>query len=174
MTSSVQKRECMHDFLHFRYLFFLKKQLFHFVFLVNANLVEKVNFREAFPWINKFCACIYWIFRDRLRPLPLNNTYFTWQKNEIMGAILGTAGCAASVACCCTSTAAGLCCSACPSCRNSTSSRIMYSIFLLLTTIISCVMLSPKVEEQLEKISWLCEKVWKLLIRYLFSLGIAG
>ncbi|XP_065663305.1 probable serine incorporator [Hydra vulgaris] len=78
-----------------------------------------------------------------------------------MGAVLGTASCAASIACCCGSAACSLCCSACPSCKNSTSTRIVYSIFLLFTTIISCIMLVPKVEDQLQKINWLCEKAAK-------------
>lgn len=72
-----------------------------------------------------------------------------------MGAILGTAGC---VACCCGSAACSLCCSACPSCKNSTSTRIVYSLFLLFTTIVSCIMLSDKVEDQLKKIDWFCKK----------------
>ncbi|XP_065664475.1 probable serine incorporator isoform X3 [Hydra vulgaris] len=78
-----------------------------------------------------------------------------------MGAVLGTASCAASIACCCGSAACRLCCSACPSCKNSTSTRIVYSIFLLFTTIISCIMLVPKVEDQLQKINWLCGKAAK-------------
>jgi len=49
----------------------------------------------------------------------------------------------ASMACCCGSTACSLCCAACPSCKNSTSSRIMYAIILLLTMIVSCVLLAP-------------------------------
>lgn len=71
-----------------------------------------------------------------------------------MGCIIS----AASLACCCGSTACGLCCSCLPSCNNSTSTRIVYSLFLLFTTIISCIMLSPSVEKQLQKVDWLCGK----------------
>lgn len=63
-----------------------------------------------------------------------------------------------SLACCCGSAACSLCCSACPSCRNSTSTRIMYAVMLLLSTIVSCIMLSPKIETLLEKVPQLCEK----------------
>lgn len=68
-----------------------------------------------------------------------------------MGGVLAalTAG---QLACCCGSAACSLCCAACPSCKNSTSSRIMYALMLLLTTVVSCIMLSPKLEEQLEKV----------------------
>ncbi|XP_077517887.1 serine incorporator TMS1 isoform X2 [Amblyomma americanum] len=62
-----------------------------------------------------------------------------------------------SLACCCGSAACSLCCSACPSCRNSTSSRIMYALMLLLTTVVACIMLSPKIEQLLEKVPQLCE-----------------
>ena len=86
-------------------------------------------------------------------------SYLNSFEEIIMGAVLGTASLAASLACCCGSAAVSLCCSACPSCKNSTSARIMYSIMLLFTTIISCVMLSPKVEHLLQKLNWLCEKV---------------
>lgn len=63
---------------------------------------------------------------------------------------------AASLACCCGSAACSLCCSCLPSCNNSTSTRIVYSIFLLFTTVISCIMLSPSVEKQLDKLHWIC------------------
>lgn len=62
-----------------------------------------------------------------------------------------------SLACCCGSAACSLCCSACPSCRNSTSTRIMYALMLLMTTVVACIMLSPKVEQLLEKVPQLCE-----------------
>lgn len=72
-----------------------------------------------------------------------------------MGAVLGalTVG---QLACCCGSAACSLCCSACPSCKNSTSTRIMYAIMLLLTTIVSCIMLSDGLKDKLEKLPF-CE-----------------
>ena len=73
-----------------------------------------------------------------------------------MGAILSLGGCAASMACCFTSTAVSCCCNNGPGCKNSTSARIMYGIFLLLGTIVAAIMLSPGLAEKLEKIPWLC------------------
>lgn len=64
-----------------------------------------------------------------------------------------------SVACCFCSSAAGLCCSCLPSCKSSTSSRIMYALFLLIGTIISCIMLAPGLENTLNKIPALCSTV---------------
>lgn len=68
-----------------------------------------------------------------------------------MGAVLGalTVG---QLACCCGSAACSLCCSACPSCKNSTSTRIMYALMLLLTTVVSCIMLNPDVEQKLKNL----------------------
>lgn len=68
-----------------------------------------------------------------------------------MGAVLGLCS-AAQLACCCGSTACSLCCSACPSCRNSTSSRIMYALMLLLGTVIACITLSPGLANALRKV----------------------
>lgn len=68
-----------------------------------------------------------------------------------MGAVLGLCG-AAQLACCCGSAACSLCCAACPSCKNSTSSRIMYAIMLLLGTVVACIMLSPGLESSLQKV----------------------
>ncbi|XP_046640381.1 probable serine incorporator [Daphnia pulicaria] len=68
-----------------------------------------------------------------------------------MGAVLGICG-AAQLACCCGSAACGLCCKACPSCKNSSSSRIMYAIMLLLGTIVACIMLSPGLATAMQKV----------------------
>ncbi|KAG5866537.1 hypothetical protein JTB14_004109 [Gonioctena quinquepunctata] len=68
-----------------------------------------------------------------------------------MGAVLGLCS-VAQLACCCGSTACSLCCSACPTCRNSTSSRIMYALMLLLGTIVACITLSPGLKEALKKV----------------------
>lgn len=61
---------------------------------------------------------------------------------------------------CLCSSATCLMCSCCPSSRNSTVTRIIYAFVLLLGTIVSCVMLSPGVDEQLRR-------VWRLI--YLFN-----
>lgn len=54
------------------------------------------------------------------------------------------------LACCCSSAACSLACSGCQSCRNSTATRIMYAIMLLLTTLTSWVMLSDAVQNKLQ------------------------
>ncbi|GAV05753.1 hypothetical protein RvY_15833 [Ramazzottius varieornatus] len=64
-------------------------------------------------------------------------------------AVLGGAGCIAQLACCCGTAACGLCCRSCPTCRNSTSTRIMYGIMLFLGTIVSLILLSPAVQSSL-------------------------
>uniref|UniRef100_A0A1Y1LMP8 Serine incorporator n=1 Tax=Photinus pyralis TaxID=7054 RepID=A0A1Y1LMP8_PHOPY len=68
-----------------------------------------------------------------------------------MGAVLGLCS-AAQLACCCGSAACSLCCSVCPSCRNSTSSRLMYAVLLLVTTIVACITLSPGLQDFLRKV----------------------
>nr|CAG4636224.1 EOG090X07ET [Eubosmina coregoni]SVE69841.1 EOG090X07ET [Eubosmina coregoni] len=60
------------------------------------------------------------------------------------------------LACCCGSAACGLCCQACPSCKNSSSSRIMYAIMMLLGTITACIMLSPGLATAMNKVPF-CE-----------------
>ena len=60
------------------------------------------------------------------------------------------------LACCCGSAACSLCCKACPSCRNSTASRIGYTIILLLGFVLSCVMLSPDIRHKLNQVPHLC------------------
>ncbi|KAF2343461.1 Serine incorporator/TMS membrane protein, partial [Trinorchestia longiramus] len=55
------------------------------------------------------------------------------------------------LAMCCGSAACSLCCSVCPSCKNSSSSRIMYALLLLLSTIVACIMLSPGLQSTLAK-----------------------
>ncbi|XP_073985176.1 serine incorporator TMS1 isoform X2 [Rhodnius prolixus] len=68
-----------------------------------------------------------------------------------MGAVLGLFS-AAQLACCCGSAACSLCCAACPSCRNSTSTRIMYAIMLLVGTITGCIFLAPGLQTALQKV----------------------
>ncbi|CAK8692505.1 serine incorporator 1-like [Clavelina lepadiformis] len=71
---------------------------------------------------------------------------------------LGLGACAASqVACCCGSAACSMCCRACPSCKNSTSSRIVYALLLFVGTVAACIMLIPGLEEKLKQIPTFCE-----------------
>ncbi|KFM75188.1 putative serine incorporator, partial [Stegodyphus mimosarum] len=74
-----------------------------------------------------------------------------------MGGVLAalTAG---QLACCCGSAACSLCCAACPSCKNSTSTRIMYALMLLLTTVVSCIMLSPQLKDKLDNLPFCTDK----------------
>jgi len=65
-----------------------------------------------------------------------------------MGGILSVG----SLACCFGSAACSLCCAACPSCKNSTSARIMYALLLLLTTVVSCILLAPGLHEKLKSV----------------------
>nr|CAG4647102.1 EOG090X07ET [Megafenestra aurita]SVE92432.1 EOG090X07ET [Megafenestra aurita] len=74
-----------------------------------------------------------------------------------MGAVLGICS-AAQLACCCGSAACGLCCQACPSCKNSSSTRIMYAIMLLLGTIVACIMLSPGLASAMQKVPF-CDDI---------------
>ncbi|CAL1608818.1 unnamed protein product [Knipowitschia caucasica] len=72
-----------------------------------------------------------------------------------MGAVLDAFSLAAWVPCLCSS-ATCLICSCCPHSRNSTVTRIIYAFFLLLGTIVACVMLSPGVDQQLKRIPGFC------------------
>ena len=85
-----------------------------------------------------------------------------------MGAVLGAcsaAACAANLACCCGAAACGLCCKACPTCKNSTSTRIVYSLFLLFGLITSCIVLIPGIRKELDKIPHFCEVSFCLDLR---------
>ena len=62
-----------------------------------------------------------------------------------------------SLACCFTSTACTAGCALCPSCKNSTGSRIMYGLLLLLTLVLACLMLAPGVQDWLTKVPF-CEE----------------
>ncbi|KAG5681732.1 hypothetical protein PVAND_011141 [Polypedilum vanderplanki] len=68
-----------------------------------------------------------------------------------MGAVLGLFS-AAQLACCCTSTAASCMCAACPSCKNSTSARIMYAVLLLFGALMGALMLSDGLQDVLKKV----------------------
>jgi len=71
-----------------------------------------------------------------------------------MGAIISLGS---TVACCFGSAACALC-NCCPSmCNSSISTRIMYCILLLLTTILSCILIAPGLEDSLGKVPF-CKK----------------
>jgi hypothetical protein len=56
-----------------------------------------------------------------------------------------------ALACCFGTAACSLCCSCVPSCKNSTSSRIMYAVLLLLVMTLCCVLLAPGLQAHLAK-----------------------
>ncbi|GAB1600368.1 serine incorporator 1-like isoform X3 [Argonauta hians] len=71
-----------------------------------------------------------------------------------MGCIIGSLG--TTLACCCGSAACSLCCSACPSCKSSTASRVGYAVMLLFSTVVASIMLIPNLKTELGKIPGLC------------------
>ncbi|XP_013375179.1 PREDICTED: serine incorporator 2 [Chinchilla lanigera] len=73
-----------------------------------------------------------------------------------MGACLGACSLLSCASCLCGS-APCILCSCCPSSRNSTVSRLLFTGFLLLGVLVSIIMLSPGVESQLHKLPWVCE-----------------
>jgi hypothetical protein len=68
-------------------------------------------------------------------------------------------GLLASLGCCFTSAACSLCCAGCPSCRNSTATRIAYGLIIIVATIVSLVCMAPELKTQLAKIESLCQNV---------------
>lgn len=86
-----------------------------------------------------------------------------------MGGILSLT----SLACCFTSTACTAGCALCPSCRNSTASRIMYGFLLLVTVVISCIMLAPGVQNLLTKVPF-CDGSPTLASKFLEGIGDVG
>ncbi|ESP02677.1 hypothetical protein LOTGIDRAFT_151397 [Lottia gigantea] len=72
-----------------------------------------------------------------------------------MGCIIG--GLAGTAACCCGSAACSLCCASCPSCKNSTASRIGYALMLIIGAIVAAVMLDPGLRDKLDDIPGLCK-----------------
>ncbi|XP_022104493.1 serine incorporator 1-like isoform X2 [Acanthaster planci] len=67
----------------------------------------------------------------------------------------------AGLACCCTSAACSCCCSFCPGCKNSTASRLVYGLILLLGTFLSCLALIPGIQTAIQKIPYICDKAQK-------------
>ncbi|XP_006631328.1 serine incorporator 1 [Lepisosteus oculatus] len=72
-----------------------------------------------------------------------------------MGACLALCSVASCVSCLCGS-APCLLCGCCPSSNNSTVTRIVFSLFLLMGTIVSIIMILPGMEAQLKKIPGFC------------------
>jgi len=89
-----------------------------------------------------------------------------------MGGILSLT----SLACCFTSTACTAGCALCPNCKNSTASRIMYGLLLLVTVIVSCLMLAPGIQEWLTKVPF-CEEspnLFSQVFKAVEDVGIAS
>ncbi|XP_077151668.1 serine incorporator 2 isoform X2 [Ranitomeya variabilis] len=72
-----------------------------------------------------------------------------------MGACLGVCSLLSCASCLC-GTAPCLLCGCCPSTKNSTITRLTFSVFLLLGTLVACIMIIPGVEDGLKKLPWFC------------------
>ncbi|XP_054724559.1 serine incorporator 5-like [Uloborus diversus] len=57
--------------------------------------------------------------------------------------------CHGQVGCCCGCRSCRLCCGFLPAIKESTSTRLMYTLFLLLGTLLMCVMLTPEIQEKI-------------------------
>jgi len=86
-----------------------------------------------------------------------------------MGGILSLT----SLACCVSSSACGAGCALCPSCKNSSASRIMYGLLLLLTLVVSCVMLTPGIQDLLAKVPF-CEESHSLTHAFMQKMAEVG
>uniref|UniRef100_A0A8P4GQ69 Serine incorporator 2, like n=1 Tax=Dicentrarchus labrax TaxID=13489 RepID=A0A8P4GQ69_DICLA len=73
-----------------------------------------------------------------------------------MGACLALCSLASCASCLCGSAPCMLCC-CCPSSNNSTVTRLVFSFFLLLGTMVSVIMILPGMEAQLRKIPGFCQ-----------------
>ncbi|XP_053563068.1 serine incorporator 2 [Bombina bombina] len=73
-----------------------------------------------------------------------------------MGACLAVCSLINCASCLC-GTASCLLCGCCPSTKNSTITRLSFSIFLLLGTLVACIMIIPGVEGGLKKLPWFCK-----------------
>ncbi|KAM9064583.1 serine incorporator 3 [Sarcophilus harrisii] len=78
-----------------------------------------------------------------------------------MGAVLGAFSVASWIPCLCSS-ASCLLCSCCPNAKNSTLTRLIYAIILLLGTAVSFIMLTEPLDVQLKKIPGFCEGGFKI------------
>ncbi|XP_069333683.1 serine incorporator 2 isoform X2 [Eulemur rufifrons] len=74
-----------------------------------------------------------------------------------MGACLGACSLLSCASCLCGS-APCILCGCCPSGRNSTVTRLVFTTFLFLGVLVCIIMLSPGVESQLYKLPWVCEE----------------
>ncbi|XP_015739204.1 serine incorporator 2 [Coturnix japonica] len=72
-----------------------------------------------------------------------------------MGACLGVCSLLSCVSCLCGS-APCLLCGCCPSTKNSTISRLLFTFFLFLGTLVSIIMIIPGVEKELHKLPGFC------------------
>ncbi|KAM8946089.1 serine incorporator 3 [Pelodytes ibericus] len=73
-----------------------------------------------------------------------------------MGGVLGICSVASWIPCLCSS-ATCLLCRCCPSTGNSTVTRLVYAFLMLLGTLLSCIMLTPGISDQLKKVPGFCE-----------------
>uniref|UniRef100_A0A674A5N0 Serine incorporator 2 n=1 Tax=Salmo trutta TaxID=8032 RepID=A0A674A5N0_SALTR len=73
-----------------------------------------------------------------------------------MGGVRAEGYCSMCASCLCGS-APCLLCGCCPSSRNSTVTRLVFSFFLLLGTLVSVIMILPGMEAQLQKIPGFCQ-----------------
>ncbi|XP_070542702.1 serine incorporator 5-like isoform X2 [Ptychodera flava] len=70
--------------------------------------------------------------------------------------------CQAQALCCCGPRACSCCCNCCPSIRESTSTRAMYTVYLVAGMAVACVMLSSTVEQKFmetERVMQFCEDI---------------
>ncbi|KAM5135382.1 serine incorporator 3 [Mantella aurantiaca] len=73
-----------------------------------------------------------------------------------MGGVLGICSVASWIPCLCSS-ATCILCRCCPSSGNSTVTRLLYAFLMLLGTLLSCIMLTPGISDQLKKVPGFCE-----------------
>lgn len=64
---------------------------------------------------------------------------------------MSLACCVSQLACCCGSSECALCCSGCPKIKTSTGTRVMYTLYHILGTIVCFLMLSPTVGDVLKE-----------------------